>query len=149
MTNPLTAEETIDCLNGLIAVARDGEHGYRTAAADVNNSELGTIFSEYADQRARFVHDLEKEVVRLGGTPSHHGTVTGMVFRGWMNLKGALTGGGAHAIVAACETGEDSAQAAFERVVNLDITGATRSLVEKQWHQIQEAHQRMIHLKKE
>jgi uncharacterized protein (TIGR02284 family) len=143
----MTPEEIVERLNGLVEAARDGERGYRTAAADVNNSELQSIFEEYAEQRAKFVRELEAEVERLGGAPAQSGTVAAAVHRGWMDLKGALTGGGVHAIVAACETGEDAAQAAFERVVNLEISGATRVLVEKQWRQIQEAHQRMRHLK--
>lgn len=147
MMNPLTPEETVDQLNGLVAVARDGEHGYRTAAADVHNSELRSIFEEYAEQRRKFVLELDAEVERLGGKPAETGTVAAAVHRGWIGLKAALTGGGVHAIVAACETGEDSAKAAFERVVNLEIPGATRTLVEKQWHKIQEAHKRMLHLK--
>jgi len=134
-------------LNGLIETARDGERGYLTAAADVKNSELRSIFEEYAEQRRKFVRELEAEVERLGGRPVESGSVAAAVHRGWIDLKGAISGGGVHAIVAACETGEDAAQAAFERVVNLDISGATRTLVEKQWRQIQEAHQRMRHLK--
>ena len=66
-----------------------------------------------------------------------------------MDLKSAVTGGSPEAIVAACETGEDSAAAAFERVVNLDVTGQTRALIEAQWSKIKEAHQRLIHLKSE
>jgi uncharacterized protein (TIGR02284 family) len=149
MTNALTAPETVDHLNGLIEASRDGESGYRTAAADVNNSELRTIFGDYADQRAGFVRELEAEVVRLGGTPVKSGTLTAAVHRGWIDLKSGLSGGGAHAIVAACETGEDAAQAAFERVVNLDISGATRALVEKQWLQVKQAHKFMLRLKEE
>ncbi len=68
--------------------------------------------------------------------------------RGWLDLKAAVTGGDAMGVVAACETGEDSAQAAYERVVNLDLSGETRSLIEKQWHKIQEAHQRLLNLKR-
>ncbi len=149
MTNPVTPDEIIARLNGLMEACRDGERGYRTAAADVHNTELQTIFEEYAHQRAGFVKELEAEVIRLGGTPEETGSIAAAVHRGWMDLKAGLTGGGVHAIVAACETGEDAAQAAFERVVNLDITGQTRSLVEKQWHKIQEAHQRLLRLKKE
>lgn len=147
MTNPVTPEEIIDRLNGLIQVAVDGERGYARAAVDVDNSELRSIFEEYAEERRKFVKELEAEVVRLGGTPVESGSVAAAVHRGWIDLKGALSGGGVHAIVAACETGEDAAQAQFERVANLDITGATRTLVEKQWHKIQEAHKRMLHLK--
>ena len=75
--------------------------------------------------------------------------MTAALHRGWMDLKSVVSGGDAGAIIAACETGEDSAKAAFESVVNSDISGHTRSVVEKQWHKIQEAHQHMLRLKAE
>ena len=146
----MTKEEQINHIHDLIAVAKDGELGYHTAAQHVDDSRLATIFSEYAKERAGFVRDLQQESVRLDGDrAADSGTVSGAVFRGWMNLKSAITGGGPEAIVAACETGEDSAAAAFERVVNMDVTGQTRALIEAQWAKIKEAHQRMIHLKTE
>jgi len=146
----VTNEEQLKHLQDLIAVAKDGELGYDTAAHHVDDSRLATVFSEYSKERAGFVRDLLGESVRLGGEKSSEGgTVTGTVFRGWMNLKSAVTGGGPEAIVAACETGEDSAAAAFESVVNTDVSGQTRTLVEAQWSKIKEAHQRMIHLKAE
>jgi uncharacterized protein (TIGR02284 family) len=146
----VTKEEQLQHLHDLIAVAKDGELGYATAAQHVDDSRLATVFAEYAKQRAGFVKALQEEAVRLGGEkPTDGGTVTGTVFRGWMNLKSAITGGGPEAIVAACETGEDSAAAWFESVVNLDVTGQTRTLIEAQWSKIKEAHQRMIHLKAE
>ncbi len=145
----MTNEETIRHLNDLIAASRDGEEGYRTAAEHVSDSHFQTVFQEYARQRAGFVHALQAEVKRLGGEPNESGTFTAAVHRGWLDLKSALSGGNAGAIVAACETGEDAAQAAYERVVNLDISGEPRTVIEKQWHQIQEAHQRMLNLKRE
>lgn len=146
----MTKEEQLQHLQDLVAVAKDGELGYATAASHVDDTRLATIFAEYAKERARFVRDLQREIERLGGVaPGESGTVTGSVFRGWMNLKSTLTGGGPEAIVAACETGEDSAAAAFERVVNSDVSGETRSLIEAEWAKIKEAHQRMINLKTE
>ncbi len=145
----MTTEETIEHLNALIAAARDGEEGYRNAAEHVNDTHFQTVFAEYAKQRAGFVHDLQAEVKRLGGEPDASGTMIAAVHRGWLDLKSVLTGGNAASIVAACETGEDSAAAAYERVVNLDISGEARTLIEKQWNQIQEAHRRMLNLKRD
>lgn len=145
----MTNEETIRHLNDLIEVARDGETGYQTAAAHVSDSHFQTVFADYAKQRAGFVRDLQAEVKRLGGTPEESGTFTAAVHRGWLDVKSVLTGGDAASLVAACETGEDSAKAAYERVVNLDISGEPRALIEKQWKQIQEAHGRMVNLKQE
>jgi uncharacterized protein (TIGR02284 family) len=145
----VTPNEAIPLLNDLIETCKDGEQGYQTAAEHVQNTQLKTIFSDYAKQRGEFARHLQAEVERLGGNPTDSGTVTAALHRGWMDLKSALSGGDGAAIIAACETGEDSAAAAFERVVNMELTGQTKSLVEKQWRQIKEAHAHMLLLKEE
>lgn len=146
---PLTTEETIDHLNHLISVARNGEEGYRHAAEHVKDDHFQTVFADYAKQRARFVRELQDEVQRLGGTAADAGTVGAAVHRGWLDVKAALTGGDAASVIAACETGEDSAEADYERVVNIGISGETRAIVEKQWNKIKEAHHRLLNLKRE
>lgn len=145
----MTPEETIPLLNNLIRTCKDGEAGYRAAEAGVKNTELQTVFAGYAKQRAEFARHLQAEVERLGGTPEDEGTVTGTLYRGWMNLKSTLSGGDDVAIIASCETGEDSAAAAFERVAYMNISGKTKSLVDSQWEKIKEAHSRMERLNEE
>jgi uncharacterized protein (TIGR02284 family) len=145
----MTNEETIACLNELVRVSKDGEEGYRTAAGDVKNTELETLFLESSKQRAGFAKELQAEIERLGGSAADSGTVSAALHRGWMDLKASLTGGGSQAIVSACETGDDSAQAAFERVVNAGPSGKTLSIVEKQWRSIVEAHKHLLRLKEE
>lgn len=141
----MTTEDTIVELNGLIRTCKDGELGYTTAAADVGNTELETVLKDYAAQHRRFARDLQAEVKRLGGNPDDSGTIGGTLLCGWMDVKSALTGDRAAPILASCETGEEAAVAAFQWVVNLDISGKTRSLVEKQSKSVGETH---AHLRK-
>ncbi len=47
-----TINETIDTLNHLTEILKDGEHGFRSAAKDVKAPELAAIFERYATQRA-------------------------------------------------------------------------------------------------
>ena len=145
----MTIGETIQCLNALIRTCRDGELGYRSAQEAVKNTQLESVFAGYSKQRAEFVRQLQAEVERLGGEPAETGTVTGALYRGWMDVKSTLSGGSGAAIVASCETGEDSAVAAFESVVNLDVSGQTKALIERQWNKIKEAHMHMLRLKGE
>jgi|SRR5580692_5328611 uncharacterized protein (TIGR02284 family) len=145
----MTIQDTIVELNGLIRTCKDGELGYRTAAADVRNTELETIFAEYSKQRGQFARKLKVEVERLGGDAEGAGSMSGTLLRGWMDFKSALTRGNGAAILATCETGEEVAVAAFEWVVNLDISGQTRSLVVRQSKIIKEAHARLLRLKAE
>jgi uncharacterized protein (TIGR02284 family) len=145
----MTTEDTIAELNGLIQVCKDGELGYGTAAKDVRNTELETVFTEYAKQRGQFARKLQAEVERLGGKPEGSGSTGGTLLRGWIDVKSALSSGSGAAIIATCETGEEVAVAAFQWAANLDISGPTRSLVEKQYKAIKEAHARLIRLKAE
>jgi uncharacterized protein (TIGR02284 family) len=142
----MTTEETIVELNGLIRTCKDGELGYTTAAADVRNTELETAFKDYAAQRRRFARDLQAEVKRLGGNADDSGSIGGTLLCGWMDVKSALTGDRAAPIIATCEAGEEAAVAAFQWVVNLDISGKTRSLVEKQSRSVRETHARLQRL---
>ena len=87
---------------------------------------------------------------RLGGTAEDSGTVGATVFRGWIHLKAALSGGDGGAIVAACESGRGSGGGRFRAGGRTrDITGAARVLVEKQARQVGEAHAHMLRLKVE
>ena len=135
-------------LNQLTETCKDGELGYLTAAESVHNSELASVFSEYSKQRRQFVRELEREVQR-SGKADEAGTLGGTLFRGWIHLKAALTGGDGGAIVAACESGEEVAVGAYEMAVNSDSTGPARVLVEKQARQVGEAHAHMLRLKVE
>ncbi len=144
-----STESISEDLRELTSICQDGQLGYLTAAHQVENSQLKTIFSSYATQRSRFVRDLEDEVRRLGSTDTEAPSPLGSLHRGWMQLKGAISGGSGAAIVAACETGEDHAAAAYERVVDLELPGQTGTLVARQWEAIKEAHSHMLRLKHE
>jgi len=142
-------ENVINLLNGLLRMARDAEEGFRTAAENVRNSELETVFSGYAQQRATFARALMAEIKRLGGEPEDAGTWGGAVHRGWIDLKAALSGGSAGAIIAACESGEESAEAGYARAADTEISGKTRALIEDQWQQVKEVHTRLRRLRAE
>ena len=145
----MVVEDTIAQLNHLIESSRNGELGYAEAARLVKDSRLQTIFQGYSKERAGFVKALQAEVEKLGGTPAESGTIGGTLYRGWMELKAAATLGSGGAILGACETGEDSAWTSYKHVVDSDISGASRSLVEKQWEKVKEAISHLQHLQGE
>ena len=146
----MTPEETIDLLNELIQICKEGEEGYATAAGNIRNSELETMFRGYARKRADFVHQLQQEVERLGGKPSDSGGLGAAMRRRWLNLTSALSGSNPGAIIAACESGEDHTLVAYDRAANTtDVTGKTRALIDKQFQQVKETHIRLDRLKEE
>jgi uncharacterized protein (TIGR02284 family) len=145
----MVVEETISCLNGLIETCRNGELGYAEAARLVKDTRLETILEGYAKERAGFVRALQAEVRKLGGTPAESGTIGAAMHRGWMELKSLATLGSGGAILAACETGEDSAWTHYKEATDSDISGESRTLIDKQWGKIKEAIAHLQHLQGE
>jgi len=145
----MTTEDTISNLNSLIETCRNGELGYADAAGLVKDTRLQTVLQGYAKERAGFARVLQAEVKKLGGTPAESGTAGAALHRGWMEMKSAATLGSAGAILSACETGEDSAWTHYKHVIDSDISGASRAIVDKQWEKVKEAIAHLQHLQGE
>ncbi|HEX7999905.1 MAG TPA: PA2169 family four-helix-bundle protein [Pyrinomonadaceae bacterium] len=136
-------DNTISTLNNLIETCRDGQNGFQAASDGVNNSELKKLFLGYSQQRAQFVGDLQNEVRRLGGDPEQTGSIAASLHRGWMDIKAAVTGKDEGAIIAECERGEDSAVRNYKDALEQNLPENIRSLVQSQYAQVQEAHDRV------
>jgi len=142
-----STQDFISSLNDLIETCKDGEQGFRDAADGVQSSSLKTIFNEYARQRTQFASELQNQVNRIGGDPQTSGSATAALHRGWINLKSALTGKDDHAILAECERGEDSAVKNYQKALAQDLPTDLRSVVEAQYRQVLEAHNRIRSLR--
>jgi uncharacterized protein (TIGR02284 family) len=133
---PNANDKALDHLNNLVEINKDAEAGFLNAAKNIKNSELETQLGDYAKQHAKFGAELQAEITRLGGSATNDGTAGGALHRGWMDLKAALTGHSAGAILSSCESGEDSALAAYDSAEADLSTGQTFSLLQKQREQI-------------
>ena len=133
-------EEVISTLNGLIETCRDGQEGFRAAAEGVRGAELRELFQAFARQRASFAGELQDEVRRLGGDPGRTGSLVATLHRGWMGLRAALEGGDDRAVVSECERGEDVALASYRSALGVDLPANVRSMVERQFAGVKEAH---------
>jgi len=141
-------EEVIRTLNGLIETCRDGEEGFKTAAEGVKSPELKELFREYSRQRASFVGELQDEVRRMGGEAEDSGSTSAALHRGWMGLRAVLSGGDDDAVLAECERGEDAALSNYRAALGTDMPASTRSMVERQFAEVKEAHQRVRSLER-
>jgi uncharacterized protein (TIGR02284 family) len=136
-------DHLISTLNNLIETCKDGENGFRTAAGGVKNGELKTLFNLYAQQRAQFAAELQAEVRTLGGDPEDTGSVAATLHRGWINIKSTVTGEDEGAIISECERGEDSAVRNYKEALNETLPPGVQSIIERQYTQVQEAHDRI------
>ncbi len=141
-------DNVISTLNNLIETCKDGENGFRTAADGVKNPELTTLFNTYSQQRAQFAAELQAEVRTLGGDPENTGSVAATLHRGWINIKSTVTGEDEGAVISECERGEDSAVKNYTNALNENLPANVQSIVQRQFTQVKEAHDRIRALEK-
>ncbi len=105
-----------DLLNDLIRLNLDGQRGYETAAADLQNAEYRDLLQTYATERAALAAALRSLVQKEGHQPEDEGTFAGAFHQGWINLKAALSQGDAP-ILAECEQADRLALTTYQDVM--------------------------------
>jgi uncharacterized protein (TIGR02284 family) len=130
-------------LNNLIETCKDGQNGFQVAAEGVENSNLKSIFYEYAQQRGQFAGELQALVRALGGEPENSGSAAASLHRGWINIKSVVTGKDDVAILNECERGEDSAKDNYKEALNSNLPENVSSVVQRQAQAVKEAHDRV------
>jgi uncharacterized protein (TIGR02284 family) len=108
-------QELITTLNDLVRINNDRIIGYRKAAAQVKrNDQLKTLFEEKASHSVNFVQELKAHIERAGGSHTKATTISGRIYRGWMDIRNALRPGNAPTILDSCTFGEEAAVKAYE-----------------------------------
>jgi uncharacterized protein (TIGR02284 family) len=131
-------------INDLIETLKDGQEGFRAAAAGVKSPDLRAQFTEYSNQRAQYSGELQALARTLGDpNPENSSSVASTVHRGWINLKAAVTGQDDHSILEECERGEDVAVDAFRSALAADLPANVRAIVQRQSVGVQAAHDRV------
>ena len=142
-------DSTISTLNGLIAICKDGEAGFREAADNVERADLKSLFVELSTQRSTFITGLQTLVDSMGGSPSDSGHISAALHRAWINVKGAFTGMDDGATLAECERAEDNAKTAYNDALQEDLPDFVRETVQKQYYSVIAAHDRVKALRDE
>ncbi|MEO7413799.1 MAG: PA2169 family four-helix-bundle protein [Opitutaceae bacterium] len=142
------ADKSRHILNDLIEICKDGQHGFQTAADDAKDESLLQLFRQYSTERTRYIAELQERVRDIGGEPDKHGTVTGTLHRGWINIKAAVSSNEPHAVLAECERGEDAAVKAYrEALAESELDPESRRVIQKQAEGVQAAHDKVKQLR--
>ena len=104
-------DDAIDTLNRLLESCRDGEYGFRECAEHTKAQDIRTVLGQRAEDCRLAAIDLQALIVKMGGKPEEGGTASGAMHRGWVSVKGTLTGYSDYAMLDECERGEDVALA--------------------------------------
>lgn len=137
-------DEITDVLNDLIKINNDRVEGYQKALEETKDADvdLKAVFREMSDQSMKYVSELTQEVARLGGDATTSTTMSGKVYRVWMDLKSAVTGKSRTTVLENCEFGEDVAQKAYATALESDASMSTdvRQLISSQKSSLKTSH---------
>ena len=140
-------------LNELIETCKDGANGYRAAADAVTESSLKATFTGFATQRGTFATELQGLVSKVGGgaTPEEHGSILGVVHRGWIEVKGwvkdLVTGHDEIAVLAECERGDAFAVKAYEDAIFGNMPQSVQPVLMRQAAEVKRAYEMVKKLK--
>ena len=140
-------DDVIDTLNKLIETCKDGEYGFRTSAEHVKSEQLRSVFLERAESCRKGAAELQAEVARLGGKPEDDSSTTGTLHRGWVNVKGMLTGNSDQAALDECERGEDAALERYRDAIKKDLPSDVAVIVERQYEGVKRNHDQIRSLR--
>jgi len=143
----MTATQSIQqTLTNLLEICHDGEKAFTAAANALGADEplLRSELMQYSYQRREFAADLQLELERAGELePPDHGTISGTLHRGWLNLKQAVLSASRHSVLAECERGEDVAMEAYRKALASGLPGSINDLVTVQFQAISRVHDRI------
>jgi len=121
----------IDILNGLNDTCADGAYGFASCADYSNIGQHRTLFRQRAQQCDQAQVQLHELVLRLGGQPARGGSASGALHRGWVAVRGTLSGLRDQSIVAECERGETVTRERYQEALRHDLPPEVRHLLER------------------
>lgn len=138
-------ETTLEVLNDLIKINNDRIAGYKRAINETENLDvdLNAVFNNCVNESEEYKNQLIQKVIERGGTPTTDSTLSGKIYRAWMDVKATFTGSDRHAILASCEFGEDAAQKAYETALAAggEIGADVLQLIAEQKQSLRMAHE--------
>ncbi len=137
-------EQLAETLNDLVQINNDRIVGYEKAVGllSAEDVDLKATFLKMADESRGYVSQLNSYVMRLGDTPARDTTVSGKIYRAWMDVKNTFSGSDRKSILESCEFGEDAAQKAYDLALESDaeIDADTRQLIMEQKTSLKNSH---------
>ncbi|SDS48578.1 PA2169 family four-helix-bundle protein [Gramella sp. MAR_2010_147] len=127
------SKEVSNKLNELLEKNYDAEKGYKLAAEKVKRQDLKSFFTQRAQERYDFGHELKSEIRNFGENPDKGSSLKGDVHRSWMNLKASLSNDKDESVLEEAIRGEKSAVEEYENVMKeKEMPASTQNILMKQ-----------------
>jgi uncharacterized protein (TIGR02284 family) len=139
-----TIEKLNEILNDLIRINHDRVEGYEKAIKQltVNDTDLKASFKRYANESRGYANVLTSLVRANGGNADTATTVSGHIYRIWMEIKATMSNKERESVLASCEFGEDAAQRAYKQALESDekMPASIRDIIAGQKLSLKSAH---------
>lgn len=144
-----TRENTIEVFNDLIRVNNDRIAGYEKAAKETKDedADLRGLFNSMAEESRDLAAALTNYVQVTGENTTKGTSVSGKIYRVWMDIKATFTGNDRKAILASCEAGEDAAQRAYEKALEEELSEEGRQIIIEQKNKLRRSHDKVKKLR--
>jgi uncharacterized protein (TIGR02284 family) len=136
-------ETVIDRLQDLLSINIDSQRGFEEAAENTNDPQLQSLFRDFSQRRSHNAAELREQISAAGWEPTTSGSVSASLHRWWIDTKQLFTGKDAAGILNEAERGEDSIKHEYEDALQEIGNTEVRSLVERQYNNVREGHDRV------
>jgi uncharacterized protein (TIGR02284 family) len=135
-------EAMIDHLSRLVAICRDGEAAYRSAAREAADPQSRALFAGVADKRSESVSALSNLASTQGQAPCMPGSCAA----GEPRMRSTATPGDRGAFVTRLYRVEEDALVAFSETLAHDLPIDIRAVVEEHYRALRRAYGQLVTL---
>ena len=137
-------EALAEVLNDLVKINNDRIAGYQRAISETKDLDvdLKTVFEGMVRESEGYKSELVGQIQSLGADAPTDTTISGKIYRAWMDVKATFTGSSRKTVLENCEFGEDAWRRAYEAALASDaeMSAQTRQLITDQYNKQKESH---------
>jgi uncharacterized protein (TIGR02284 family) len=124
--------ENINKLQLTLDTCMDGAKGYETAAKNLEDGELTTIFNRLSQQRKLFAEELKTDFRDFGLELTSEGTTAGFFHRNWIEVKSFFSSSDNSVVIESAINGEKEAIERYEELISYKLPGVINTRLEGQ-----------------
>jgi uncharacterized protein (TIGR02284 family) len=127
-------------LQDIVDVCNDGVEGYETAAEEIGDESIRTLFLRLSQQRKGFIEEIKNEALKMGIELNSSGSTKGFFHRTWLAAKSALSSDSKDKVIEEAMVGEKRAVDAYYKVhASQEVPAYIQDILKEQEHLIKVA----------